>query len=724
MQRHADKRAANKSKSDKGPGSTGGGRLFVCHAALVPQPRRDGQTARKMTPPVWTKSNIYSLWPRLGFHSNVGHDRPIFMTLRVSCWLAASALTAQFLSPALAAAQQPAAAPENAAAPEALDPNSPLADIPDIGVDWPDLPAEEAGEPSAQLAQPDAEERRYTVILAGVPSAPENQIAARFETLSRLKTASSRLANLAQINRRARDDEALLEELLRADGYYDARITSRVEAVADRIAVTFTVTPGALYRFDEIRVSGLDDVPDGRPLFAVRTSDPVDADTVTAGTAALLAGLRNQGYPFAVVAEPDVTVDHDTETGTLDLAVNPGGLRRFGQILASGDRAPFGSRHMSVIARFKPGDLYRQSDVEDLKRAIVATGLVSSVTITPIEGAAQGSADLSVATTPAPPRTIAGEIGYGTGEGARVAASWTHRNLIGPEGALTLAGVAGTKEQSLRAGLRMSNWQRRDWILNARVGFSNIVQNAYEARTLQVGASLERQTNLLWQKPWTWNAGFELAASQERDVVSGNVGRNTYFIGALPAQLAYDGSDNLLDPERGFRMSGRISPEISFQGAATSYIRAQLDASAYLPLGNRVVVGGRVRLGSILGSKTRIIAPSRRFYAGGGGSVRGYGYQAIGPRDEQGDPAGGRSLSEFAIEARIRFGAFGLVPFLDAGNLYTASVPRLTNLRFGTGLGVRYYSSFGPLRIDVGTPINRRSGESRVGIYVSLGQAF
>ena len=120
-----------------------------------------------------------------------------------------------------------------------------------------------------------------------------------------------------------------------------------------------------------------------------------------------------------------------------------------------------------------------------------------------------------------------------------------------------------------------------------------------------------------------------------------------------------------------------------------------------------------------------IIAPSRRFYAGGGASVRGYGFQAIGPRDANNDPIGGRSLAEFSIEARVRtFGNFGVVPFLDAGNISTSPLPRLTGLRFGTGLGVRYYSNFGPIRLDVGTPINPQRGDSRIAVYVSLGQAF
>jgi translocation and assembly module TamA len=256
------------------------------------------------------------------------------------------------------------------------------------------------------------------------------------------------------------------------------------------------------------------------------------------------------------------------------------------------------------------------------------------------------------------------------------------------------------------------------------VAASNARRTAYDARTLQVGANIERQTNLLWQKQWTWNAGVELLASDERDSVGQGFGRRTYFITALPALLGYDGSDDLLDPRRGFRLTARLSPEVSLQGAAFSYARVQMDASGYLQVSQGVTLAGRMRLASISGARNFNIAPSRRYYAGGGGSVRGYSYQAIGPRDQSGDPTGGRSLTEFSLEARIRRGAFGFVPFLDGGNVYTGSLPSFQGLRLGAGLGVRYYSSFGPIRVDVATPINRRAGETPIGVYVSLGQAF
>ncbi len=327
---------------------------------------------------------------------------------------------------------------------------------------------------------------------------------------------------------------------------------------------------------------------------------------------------------------------------------------------------------------------------------------------------------------PAPPRTVAGELGYGTGEGARAELSWTHRNLFPPEGALTLRSVLGTQEQLGSVVFRRNNFRARDRVLTFQLAAANTQRDAYEATTFSLSGSLERQTNIFFQKTWTWSLGAELLASDERDVIAstGQPRRRTFLIGALPTSLSYDGSDDLLNPTRGFRLGGRLSPELSLQGKAFGYTRAQIDASVYRAVGD-VVIAGRTRLGTILGAPRDQVAPSRRFYAGGGASVRGYGFQSIGPRDPNNDPIGGRSLAEFAIEARVKlFGNLGIVPFIDAGNIYTAALPDFSGLRYGTGLGLRYYSNFGPIRIDVGTPINPQPGDTRVAVYVSLGQAF
>ncbi len=616
---------------------------------------------------------------------------------------------------------------------EALDPASPMADLPDIGVDWPDM---QVNSQNAENTTPAVEqtviegERRYSVRVEGLNRLNAVPVRQRFDELSTLVQGASRPANTAQIDRRIREDEDLLRAVLRASGHYDADVETSVETgPAGALVIKFDVTPGPIYRFDTVTVDGLGTTGDLAPslsaTFGVEASDVVDADDVTMGRDALARSLRDQGYPFAVVSEPDVTIDHETRSGTMAMHVETGGMRRFGEFRVVGDNPPFGATHVATIARFRTGDPYDQARVDDLKRALVATGLVGASDVSPVPGSSPDTADIQVRLETAPPRTIAGEIGYGTGEGLRVEASWTHRNLIRPEGAVTLRGVAGTREQLAGVILRRSNFHARDHVLNARLLASNVGREAYDARTLEFGLNLERQSNIIWQKRWTWSAGAEFLASDERDLTaSGLARRQTYLIAAAPFSLGYDRSNDLLDPVRGFRLGLRVAPEVSLNTGNRVYLRTQFDASAYIPATSKVVIAGRVRMGSISGASTSRIAPSRRFYSGGGGSVRGFGYQAIGPRDAFNDPVGGRSLAELALEARIRFGNFGVVPFVDAGNTYGKSLPDFSGLRFGAGIGARYHSSFGPIRIDVGTPINPQKGDPRVTVFISLGQAF
>ncbi|MBL0001550.1 MAG: BamA/TamA family outer membrane protein [Sphingomonadales bacterium] len=621
---------------------------------------------------------------------------------------------------------------------EELVPDSPMAEMPDIGVDWPDMRATDPDSPNspdeaaeaAHRATETVGERRYRTVIEGLDLAGKSAVIERFNSVSTLKAGEGKPANVAQIDRRAREDADLLGEVLRADGYYDANVETSIEAGdPEQLVVTLRVEPGPVYQFSQVEVTGLDgtgsQIGKLREVFAVNPQDAVDADNVVQAETRLARSIRDKGYPFAKVGEPEIVVDHDTRTATLKMHVDPGGERKFGAIILTGTKLPFDARHVARISRFRSGEVFDQSKLDDLRRALIATGLVSQARVEPVPAKDPELADVAVALEPAKLRTIAAEAGYSTGEGIRAEVSWTHRNLIRPEGAVTFRGVAGTREQYLGAILRQSNFRARDQVLNANISASKVNRTAYEARTFGVGIGIERQTNIIWQKKWTWSLGTELLASRERDSTKiANAPRKTFFISAFPGTLNYDGSDDLLDPTKGFRIGLRLSPEVSRQSGTFTYARGQLDGSYYLPAGNRVVLAGRIRVGSILGARTQSIAPSRRFYSGGGGSVRGYGYQLIGPRDAANTPIGGRSLTEFALEARVRVGSFGIVPFLDGGNIYTSSLPKFSKFRLGTGLGARYYSSFGPIRIDVGTPLNRQRGDSRITVAVSLGQAF
>lgn len=653
--------------------------------------------------------------------------RPRYLVFAVALLAAGRAFGQSAPPPSVAAAPPASAQPAG----DALDPASPMAELPDIGVAWPDPTAAPAGEDAASAARAElADEVRYSYTITGLDAAASDLLRERFDAGSALRAHRGDPASGALIDRRAREDSALLATLLRAEGYYDARVTPVVEAKEGGAAVTLEAEPGALYRLTRVTLAGVE-AADGKAgdlikAFGLPENAPVNSDAIAAATDRLRVATGQEGFAFARVGEPDVVVDRATRTASLDLAVTPGGLKRFGRVVMP-DTHIFGPRHVLEIARFRPGDEYDALLVDDLRRSLIQTGLVSSVKVDPVAGGAPDTVDLAVALEPAPVHTIAGELGYGTGEGARAEVSWTHRNLFPPEGALTLRGVLGTQEQLASVTFRRNNFGGRDRVLTGQLSVAHVNRDAYVANTASLSGSLERQTTIFFQKAWTWSLGAELAASDERDVIAatGQPRRRTYFIGALPTSLNYDGSDDLLNPSSGFRLGGRFSPELSLVGAAFGYARVQLDASAYRRVTDRVVAAGRIRLGTIVGAPRDAIAPSRRFYAGGGSSVRGYGYQAIGPRDVNNDPIGGKSLAEFSIEARVRaFGNFGIVPFLDGGAISTDALPRLADLQLGAGIGLRYYSNFGPIRIDVGTPLNRRPGDTRIAVAVSLGQAF
>jgi len=630
-----------------------------------------------------------------------------------------------------------------------LDPAAPLDPLPDIGVEWPDMNAPDAPPPidetqpgpveSAEAPPPavdidSSEARRYSVAIDGLQGVDGgDELAKAFDAQSALREGRGESANAAQIDRRSRADAELLAELLRSRGYYDAAVVPRIETAQAMIQVVLEAEPGRQYTFQSVELPGLEAAGEQaeslRQTFAIQSGEPVIAqDVIDAGTA-LQVALGEDGFASAEVSEQQVEIDHRTFTASLILPVQPGPVARYGQISVSG-QPPFSPSHIETIARFEPGDPFKRSEINDLRRALIATGLVSSADVRLVPSADRQVMNVDVRLEPAPMRTIAGELGYGTGEGVRAEASWQHRNLINPEGAVTFRGVAGTKEQLVSAELRRSNFRRRDQTLGLIALASNIDRDAYRAKTLQLSGLIERQSNIIWRKKWTWSYGADLIATDERGVFEdlANKETRTFLIAALPVSLRYDGSNDLLDPTTGFRLGGRVSPEISAHGGKFTYGRMQIDASAYRPVSDSVVVAGRVRLGTILGAKASDIAPSRRFYSGGGGSVRGYGYQRLGPRDAFGDPIGGRGLAEFALEARVRLKAFGgnfaVVPFVDGGTLTTDLTPDFGKWQLGAGLGLRYHSSFGPIRVDVGTPLNPRSGDSRVAVVVSLGQAF
>lgn len=598
-----------------------------------------------------------------------------------------------------------------------------------------------------QLAQ---QGLRYRVVVDGLqPTGLEQS----FRRLSALYRGQNRPATAAQLASRATGDEELLRRLLFSEGWYGATVEVQANfpqteagpggeampgSADSRAEIRLIAVPGERYTWREIV---LDLIPQEEARlgegFGLQVGEPIRAIDVEEAEGALLQRLNSSGYPFAEIGVRDVMLDSDTPTGTYLLTGDLGPPGVFGPIRMTGFQ-PFTEAHAQVIARFQPGDPFDSRLLDDFRRALIATQQFGGVTVTPIDsGLREGKAavtEIRVQGNRGPQRLLTGQIGFATEEGFRAEGSWRHRSFLQPEGMLTARAVLGSEEQRARAELLMSNWRQRDRTLEFSAELANLTPAAFNAQTFGIVAEIGRSSTPIWQKRWTWSAGFGLGASREQQRAEPDprstpsldftVRRNFLFV-TLPGRIGYDRSNDLLDPTSGFRVGLEVNPEVSREGEnVETYARLFADGTAYHGIGEKLVLAGRLRVGSVVGAELFSIAPTRRLYAGGGGSVRGFIFQGVGELGLNGRPIGGRGLFEASTEVRYRRGDIGVVGFVDAGSVTEASVPSLDGTRFGAGVGARYYTSFGPIRIDLARAINRGPLDPQFALYISIGQAF
>jgi len=651
------------------------------------------------------------------------------------------------------ATEQTNAKPQEGAAPPAGDPaladgdpTEEIGDAPirDVELTAPLPPLESFEVTPVQFAQDapadaEAPEVHYRTDLQGLELADketETNLKSEFQSLSALKKGDGKAANTAQLSARLTEDSQLLETVLASEGWYSPVIRTRLDLPRDEkdpsITAILSVTPGKRYTFSEIVVNADPTVPPSLIMdnLALKVGEPIVADRVQGAEAKVALALPENGYAFAEVGQRDILLDQDVGTGAYTLPVTVGPRGRFDGFVTDGDLA-FDAKHIQVLARFKKGELYDSRKVDDLRKALVATNLFSTVSVEPErtnEPAGDGTeyVRMHIKQEAGPPRTIAGSVGYAAGEGITAQATWTHRNLFPPEGALIGHAIAGTRQQGAGVTFRRSNAGKRDRTVEVVAEAFHNDYDAYSAYTGRLAARVSRDSTPLWQKRLTYAYGVELLGTAETDYDADTGGRKrrTYYVAGLNGQLGFDTSNDLLNPTKGYRATVLLQPEATVKGGFNPYVRARVDASTYFSVNDSLVLAGRVRFGTIQGAGLFDIAPSRRLYAGGGGSVRGYSYQALGEQAPDGKPVGGRSLNEASFEARYRFGNYGVVAFVDAGQAYRETTPQFNDLRYGVGVGGRFYTNFGPVRLDVATPLGRKKGESLLNIYVSIGQAF
>ncbi len=526
-------------------------------------------------------------------------------------------------------------------------------------------------------------------------------------------------------------------DILRSQGYYAGTVTGRIEeakpaAAGDAgtpplavVRVVFTPGPRYLTGRSAVTVTGgggsgaglprtLADVglPPDSPAEAARVLDAVDRAR---------EAFRNHGYPFAAIDATRHVPDHAQRRLETDVRIAPGPFIRMGDIRAKGDYAVT-RRYLEALRTWKPGDVWNQDAVENFRERLRQSGLFRSIDLAPAaEADAAGRRDVLAALEKAPPRTVGAEVKYDSDFGPGVQGGWEHRNLTGRGDSLRVTMPLWAAMQELTARYRLPYFLRRDQAFIAQAGLLNQDTDAYNLRSAAAAAGVERRLGRFW-------TGSAQASAEGGSVRDPHEPRREYSMFGLPLGLIFDNAGDLLNAVKGVRVIGSLIPYAGVYNEPFGALRARLEGQAFLPLAGEdaLVLALRGVYGSLWGASAPDVPPSARFYSGGGGSVRGYSYQSLGPRDGDDNPLGGSSLLETGAELRWRITPeWGIVAFVDGGTAYADAVPNLgRDLRWGAGLGLRYYTAVGPLRLDAAAPLNPGKDDAPLQVYISIGQSF
>ena len=570
--------------------------------------------------------------------------------------------------------------------------------------------------------------------------------------------------------RRAESDFGPIIDAMWGAGYYDATVTISIDgaslsilssdiAAFSRAAesyrnravapVAINVDPGPLFRLRAIRVLGptgaeLSEADLPARILRLKPGDPAAAAEVRAAQARIVDYFRKQGRPFAKVGSIAPVVDHAAHVMDLTLTVEPGPIAPFGNATMNGphDFNPAIARSFLYI---QPGDPYSPQALEDARNTIRQIPAVGGVRIT--EGTAldaYGRLPYTVDVEDRLPYAIGASAKYSTTNGPAGQVYWEDRNVFGGAERLRLQAdifyappwyifsqpinsfsIHDLGWRFSASFLKPALWGTpNDLVVDAlgeRVSTSGDNFFGYEAEDADATVALRHRFG---QNFWM-QAGIEAQTGVATDFL----GRVNYTLVGVPVSMNYDTTDSKLDPTRGVRLNASAVGFPTALGSSVDIVQGKARASAYYSLDpdSRFVLAGLVGLGAMGGADLADIPANWRFYAGGAGSVRGYGWNSLAPTGPFGLAViGGRSLFNASAELRVRVtDTIGIVPFFDAGNAFATSFPNFSEpLAAAVGVGLRYYTAIGPIRLDVAFPLQRRANNGPVAVYVSIGQAF
>lgn len=493
------------------------------------------------------------------------------------------------------------------------------------------------------------------------------------------------------------------------------------------VPVTVRVVPGPIFTLGSVRFDG--DAAGRNPEdYDLVVGEKAGSRLILKAGEQLLVDVKAEGRPLARLTERQVTADHPTRTVHVVMGAIGGPVANLGAVAVKGART-VEPDFIARYSRLDRGDRYSPEQLRKASERLRELGVFSSVTIREADSLTPaGTLPLVIEVSEGKHRYFGLGAQYSSLDGAGLQGYWGHRNLFGEAESLRIeAQVSGieatTAVETFNYSAGITFIKPGAFVpeatFEARLQAMSENPDSYEAQTVVGSASISYELN----DTDVLKAGAEIAWINTDDVF----GRNEYLTFALPISFERDARDNKLNPTEGYRATIAASPTYeAFNGTVFSSFDGSV--SGYLGLGeeDNIVLAGRLAAGALVGGDELSDIPvTRRFFAGGGGSVRGYAYQEISPYNDAGEALGGRSYALGSFEARVGItDNIGIVPFIDVGTVSTEIVPDFSDIRAGAGIGIRYATPFGPLRLDVAIPLQRYEGGSDYGIYAGIGQAF
>lgn len=537
------------------------------------------------------------------------------------------------------------------------------------------------------------------------------------------------IESVSLLRRRATGDVQRIRDVLRSEGYYDSRIRFEIEEPEDDAApvrVILELERGPVYRLESFVLSFAtqeqERAADGISYesLGVTLGERARADMIVSAERQVVNRLGRKGYPFARSVDRDIVVDHETRSVAATLELDAGQPTVFGALEIDG-LSEVDAAVVRREIRWKEGEPYDVQKVTETRQALSSLDLFTSVNIRADEQQRQGeTVPMTVALTESPARSIGGGVKYSTSEGLGVNAFWRHRNFFGHGEELRVEGQVSEQVYGADIKLGKPAFLDNDNRLDLGVYARDERFDAYDAQRFGAGGTITRQ----FGGPYSGSAGVTLEQSRITD----ETGINNFTLIGFPVTGQYDTTNDLLNPTSGGRLRLAATPYAGLIGGTANFTVLRADDTVHYALDSdeKYILAGRLTVGSILGATRTDVPADKRFHAGGGDTVRGYGFQSVGPRDAENNPTGGSSMIAGSVEFRARvWEDIGLVTFLDGGNVYRSELPDLgEKLLFGAGVGLRYYTPIGPLRFDIAVPLDKREDDSSFQIYISLGQAF